>query len=64
MSTGPRQRTVCQHCGARCRVPSDEVLVRRCRGPVCWQEWHLVKLCPPCRAAFDDYLGQSLKRVI
>ena len=63
MSTGPRQRTVCQACGARCQATPLQHMLFVDRPAPHWV-YLLELLCPPCRVARLDELlcNQTSKR--
>jgi hypothetical protein len=58
MSTGPRQRTVCQACGKACRVRPLEVMLRNGHGWRGHWVWGQAWLCPRCQPALFDLVGQ------
>lgn len=59
VSTGLRQRTVCQACGAACRVAPTEAMFHEGRGVREHWLWLVKILCPPCRAAQLDFWRSS-----
>lgn len=62
MSTGLRQRTTCQACGARCQsAPTEAMFHFGTRVNGYWL-WSSKRLCPPCRAAQRDFwLAEALQ---
>jgi hypothetical protein len=56
VSTGLRQRTNCQACGARCQATALELQVHRDSPQGGYWLYTLLRLCPPCRAAQLDFL--------
>lgn len=55
MSTGTRQRTNCQACGARCRASVLEVQIHGGHGWNGHWRYSVLRLCPPCRQAQLDF---------
>lgn len=56
MSTGALRRTRCQACGSVCRVRPTEVQIHGGDGHRAYWQWFSHTLCPPCSAAYRDYV--------
>lgn len=56
MSARHQERTVCQDCGARCRSTPLEVAVHGGTGHRGHWVWNVIRLCPVCRSALQDFL--------
>lgn len=55
VATGLRQRTNCQACGTRCQATPLQFYMEGGHGWRRYLRWSAKLLCPPCKAAAQDY---------